>query len=253
MITRCRYVAWWTRSPAVDHERRKFRVPDMMKASTERSASPRRRSAALYSPRIVAYSLALSLAIHLSPVSAQFKLQESFEGTAAPGWTLSGNAFLTAPSIDVSGQGWLRLTNAVTNQRGLALDTQSFAGNVPVTVRISYVSWGGTGADGTTIFLYDSTQNMSGASLGGGLGYCNGAGGYLGIGLDEYGNFSNPSDHCSNGGPGRTPESLVIRGPESSGNPYVTGVLVPGGIDNPHVASRPSPKTVLVTLTPAAV
>ena len=225
----------------------------MMQASTEGSASPRRRSAAPYSPHIVAWSLALSLASHISPASAQFKLQETFTGTTAPGWTLSGNAFLTAPSIDAVGAGWLRLTNAVTDERGLALSTQSFAGNVPVTVRISYVSWGGTGADGTTIFLFDSTQNMSGASNGGGLGYCNGAGGYLAVGLDEYGNFSNPGDHCSHGGPGRTPESLVIRGPESSGNPYVTGVLVPGGIDNPHVASRPSPKTVLVTLTPAAV
>jgi hypothetical protein len=225
----------------------------MMKMSTEGSASPARSNAALYSPRIVAWSLALSLAVHLSPVSAQFKLQETFTGITAPGWTLSGNAFLTAPSIDAAGAGWLRLTNAVIDERGLALDTQSFAGNVPVTVRISYVSWGGTGADGITVFLFDSTQNMSGASLGGGLGYCNGAGGYLAVGLDEYGNFSNPGDHCSNGGPGRRPESLVIRGPLTSSNPYVTGVPVPGGVDNPHVAARPSPKTVLVTLTPAAV
>src|SRR5579871_1378913 len=225
----------------------------MMKMSMEGSAFPARMSAARYSPRIVAWSLALSLAVHLSPASAQFKLQETFTATTAPGWTVSGNAFLTAPSIDAAGEGWLRLTNAVVDERGLALDKQSFAGNVPVTVRISYVSWGGTGADGITVFLFDSTQNMSGASLGGGLGYCNGAGGYLGVGLDEYGNFSNPADHCLVGGPGRMPESLVIRGPQSSNNPYVTGVLVPGGIDDPHVASRPSPKTMLVTLTPAAV
>jgi uncharacterized repeat protein (TIGR01451 family) len=225
-----------------------------MKKSAHEASSLAFMRAELRRPRIVACLTALSLAAHLSPVSAQFKLQQTFMGTAAPGWTLSGNAFLTAPSLDASGQGWLRLTDAATAERGLALDTsQNFAANLPVTIQISYVSWGGSGADGATIFLYDSTQDMSGASNGGGLGYCNGAGGYLAIGLDEYGNFSNPADHCLSGGPGQVPESLVIRGPLSAGNPYVTGVPVAGGIDNPGAAARPSPKTVLVTLTPAAV
>jgi uncharacterized repeat protein (TIGR01451 family) len=200
--------------------------------------------------------LALWLAAVVSPASAQFKLQETFTDTTAPGWTLSGSAFLTAPSIDAAGQGWLRLTDTGNDEKGLALDTsQTFAGNVPVTVRFNYVSWGGTGADGITMFLYDSTQNMSGASVGGGLGYCGGAGGFLAIGLDEYGNFSNPGDRCgaASGGPGREPESLVLRGPLSANNAYITGVAVPGGVDNPGVSTRPSPKTVIVTLTPASM
>ncbi len=235
------------------HEQSSFPAPATVNQSAQVSSLACRR-AALRRPRTVACLLALSLAAHLSPVSAQFKLQQTFMGTAAPGWTLSGNAFLTAPSLDASGQGWLRLTDAAGAERGLALDTsQNFAANVPVSIQISYVSWGGTGADGTTIFLYDSTQDMSGASNGGGLGYCNGAGGYLAIGLDEYGNFSNPADHCLSGGPGQVPESLVVRGPLSAGNPYVTGVAVAGGIDNPGAAARPPPKTVIVTLTPATV
>jgi Domain of unknown function DUF11/Outer membrane protein beta-barrel domain/Bacterial lectin len=200
--------------------------------------------------------LALSLAAYIAPVSAQFKLQQSFMNTTAPGWTLSGNALLTAPSIDPAGQGWLRLTDAGNDEQGMALDTsQTIAPSVPVTVRINYVSWGGTGADGITVFLYDSTQNMSGANLGGGLGYCGGAGGYFAIGLDEYGNFSNPGDRCgaASGGPGPEPESLVIRGPLSANNQYVTGVTIASGIDDPGVSTRPAPKTVLVTLTPAAV
>ena len=212
--------------------------------------------AAVRGPRLAAALVALSLAAHLTPASAQFKLQQTFTGTAAPGWTLSGNAFLTAPSIDPDGQGWLRLTDANQAERGLALDTaETFTGNVPVTIRFSYVSWGGDGADGITVFLYDSTQDMSGAANGGGLGYCGGAGGYLGIGLDEYGNFSNPGDHCgaAGGGPGNIPESLVIRGPLSASDQYVTGVQVPGGIDNPFVGTRPAAKTVVVTLTPATV
>jgi uncharacterized repeat protein (TIGR01451 family) len=212
--------------------------------------------AAARRPRVVGWLLAACLVAHLSPASAQFKLQQTFTNTTAPGWTLSGTAFLTAPSIDATGEGWLRLTGVGNDEAGLALDTsQTVPTNVPVSISINYVSWGGTGADGITIFLYDSTQNMSGASTGGGLGYCGGAGGYLAVGLDEYGNFSNPGDHCgaASGGPGRVPESLVIRGPLSANDQYVTGVVVAGGIDNPGVSTRPAPKTVIVTLTPAAV
>lgn len=225
-----------------------------MDQSTRELRRCARTSAALHA-RIAPWLLAVSLAAHLSPASAQFKLQETFTGASAPGWTLSGNALLTAPTIDPVGQGWLRLTDTGNTEKGLALDTaQTFSGNVPVTIRFSYVSWGGSGADGIAVFLYDSTQDMSGATTGGGLGYCGGAGGYLAIGLDEYGNFSNPADHCgaAGGGPGLTPDSLVIRGPLSANDPYVTGVPITGGIDNPGAAARPSPKTVIVTLTPAA-
>lgn len=200
--------------------------------------------------------LGVCLVAHLTPVLAQFKLQQTFTDTTAPGWTLFGSSFLTAPSIDPAGEGWLRLTDTGNNEQGLALNaSQSFSGNVPVTLRFSYVSWGGTGADGITMFLYDSTQNMGGASNGGGLGYCGGAGGYLALALDEYGNFSNPGDHCGagGGGPGRTPESVVVRGPLSAQNAYVTGVPIASGIDNPGVSVRPSPKSVIVTLTPASV
>jgi hypothetical protein len=193
---------------------------------------------------------------YAAPASAQFKLQQTFENTTAPGWTLSNSALLTAPSIDAAGSGWLRLTAAVGSEKGLALDDAfSFTSDQPVAVEFDYVSWGGTGADGMTLFLYDPTVTspMSTAAVGGGLGYCGGAGGYLAIGLDEYGNFSNPGDRCgaASQGPGFKPESLVIRGPESANNAWVTTTAVPGGIDNPHVATRPSFKTVLLTLTPA--
>jgi hypothetical protein len=196
------------------------------------------------------------LACYAAPATAQFKLQETFENTTAPGWTLTDSAILTAPSIDAAGSGWLRLTAAVGTEKGLALNSGfSFAGNQPVAVEFNYVSWGGTGADGMTLFLYDSStaSPMAGALTGGGLGYCGGAGGYLAIGLDEYGNFSNPNDKCTpaSGGPGAKPESLVIRGPESATNAWVNTTSISGGIDNPHVTSRPSPKTVILTLTPA--
>jgi hypothetical protein len=207
--------------------------------------------------RIIDLAMCLLLVTgYAAPASAQFKLQETFENATAPGWTLTNSALLTAPSIDAAGTGWLRLTAVANSEKGLALNGAfSFTSNQPVVVQFDYVSWGGTGADGMTLFLYDptATSPMSAATVGGGLGYCGGAGGYLAIGLDEYGNFSNPGDRCgaASHGPGFKPESLVIRGPESASNMWVTTTAVPGGIDNPHVATRPSPKTVLLTLTPA--
>jgi OmpA-like transmembrane domain len=199
---------------------------------------------------------AMLLAFSTPSAHAQFKLQESFEGTTAPGWTLSNSAILTAPSIDPAGAGWLRLTAAVGTAKGLALNSAfSFSSNQPVVVEFDYVSWGGTGADGIAVFLYDSStaSPMAGALTGGGLGYCGGAGGYLAIGLDEWGNFSNPGDKCTvaSGGPGFRPESFVIRGPASATNPWVNTTPISGKIDNPNVTSRPSPKRVLLALTPA--
>jgi hypothetical protein len=207
-------------------------------------------------PFLKLLSFCLVLTGLVAPANAQFKLQEDFKGTTAPGWTLSNSAILTAPPIDAAGSGWLRLTDTGLTEKGLALnDGFSFAGNVPVVVEFNYVSWGGTGADGMALFLFDSStaSPMVGAQTGGGLGYCGGAGGYLAIGLDEYGNFSNPGDKClaASGGPGVTRESLVIRGPMSAHNAWVNTTAIPGGIDNPHAASRPSPKTVIMTLTPA--
>jgi Abnormal spindle-like microcephaly-assoc'd, ASPM-SPD-2-Hydin len=198
----------------------------------------------------------LLLGAGVVPASAQFKLQQDFKGTTASGWTLSNSAILTAPSIDASGSGWLRLTDTGNTEKGAALnDSFSFAGNVPVVVEFNYVSWGGTGADGMALVLFDSStaSPLAGAQTGGGLGYCGGAGGYLAIGLDEYGNFSNPGDKClsASGGPGRRTESVVIRGPMSASNVWVATAAIPGGIDNPLVAARPSPKTVILSLTPA--
>ena len=193
----------------------------------------------------------LMLAGCASQVHAQFKVTQSFTGSSAPGWSLTGNAFLTAATpIDPVGSGWLRLTAAANAQKGVALYTGgSFAGAQPLVVKFNYVSWGGTGADGIALFLYDATQDMSGAQDGGGLGYCQGAGGYLGIGLDEYGNFST-ANRCTSGGPGFSPETLVIRGPIGTGDPYVAGQVVPGGLDVPAVSTRPPGRTVLVTLMP---
>ena len=74
-------------------------------------------------PSIAAALMTLLFAAHVSTASAQFKLQQTFTDTSAPGWTLSGSSLLTAPSIDSAGQGWLRLTDTGNTEKGLALDT----------------------------------------------------------------------------------------------------------------------------------
>ena len=122
-------------------------------------------------PLPAAWPIALLLAAHAGTASAQFKLQQTFTGTTAPGWTLSGFALLTAPSIDTAGQGWLRLTDTGNTEKGLALDTsESFAGNVPVTVQVgdntSPATYAGTisGTNGKLVKIGTGTQTLSGAN-----------------------------------------------------------------------------------------
>lgn len=117
-------------------------------------------------------------------------------GTTAPGWTISNSSALTAPGIDPDGSGWLRLNPLAQSQVGHALRTDASGAltpSMPLYFEFEYVSWGGNGADGLAALLYDASQNMSGASSGGSLGYCGGAGTYPAIGLDEFGNFSGPT------------------------------------------------------------
>lgn len=197
----------------------------------------------------------------LCATMAHAEIRESFTGTAAPDWTISNNSALTAPSIDPDGQGWLRLNPLANSQVGRALLTgtsQPLAPNTPLYFEFEYVTWGGNGADGMAAFLYDASQNMSGAFSGGSLGYCAGAGAYLAIGLDEFGNFSGPTDP-GNGGCGFPPggqtatsQSVVIRGPQSASYPMVATTKYAAGIDTPAVTTRPAPSTVQVKLEPAS-
>ena len=146
-----------------------------------------------------------------APAWAQFSTTGQFTGaTLDPGWTVTGSSKLTKATggsdSAVVTPGWLRLTENANNDQGTALYTGgSFSAITGLTISFNYVTWGGAfglpggtqGADGISVFLFDATQNMAGAILGGGLGYCKGAGAYLGIGLDEYGNFSNANDRCT--------------------------------------------------------
>src|SRR6478752_2124377 len=185
----------------------------MTQLPAPKSSTPSSRATRL--PRWIAGGACLALSC---AAWGQFQVHGRFSGSAPDaGWGLAGTAALTAPAADAEGAGWLRLTGNATGAQGNARHTGgSFSAANGITLAFSYASWGGgtPGADGITVYLYDATQTMAGALPGGGLGYCKGAGGYLALALDEYGNFSSPADNCSGGGgPGGAPQALVLRGP----------------------------------------
>ena len=195
---------------------------------------------------------------------------ESCMNGTPPLWVLGGVggswvAHFTSGVEDPAGQGWLRLTSNVGNQAGYAYYDYAFHSSYGIVVSFEYVSWGGTGADGVGFFLFDgSTQNFNIGDVGGSLGYANGcsvnglSNAYVGIGLDEYGNFANPADRCKNGGPGLTVDSVTVRGSGNGtlGYAWLTTVSVGsyGGIDITGTSTRPvltgaNYRKVLMTIT----
>ncbi len=183
-------------------------------------------------------------------------LTESFTGTTASGWVFDGSGFtpvLTASQgIDTAGDGWLRLTSNGGNQATSAyFDTAFNSAGATVYASFEYATWGGSGADGITFFLFDGSTTFNVGANGGSLGYAQKvgqgasddpglAGGYIGVAIDEFGNFSNATEGRI-GGIGQTPDSIAVRGSEASGYAYLGGSgTLPTSIDTPGVSTRPT-------------
>jgi len=132
--------------------------------------------------------------------------------------------------------GVLRLTSNQTNQRGYVYIDIPFSSVFGIKASFEYFSYGGNGADGLTLFLFDAeTPVFNPGGFGGSLGYAQRSNerglsnAYLGIGFDEFGNFGNSSEGRNGGflgvGETRVPDAIVIRGPGSgsTGYPFVVG------------------------------
>jgi hypothetical protein len=163
------------------------------------------------------------------PAQAQFPINESFSDTTTSNFKLGGSASLNS--------GYLRLTSNSNNQAGYAILKNRFSSQKGFSISFEFFAYGGApnadNADGISVFLVDAngtdptttpSQFRIGA-YGGSLGYAQktAAGGatdiagatkgYLGIGLDEYGNYSTSIEGRIGGGTEQIPQAVALRGP----------------------------------------
>ncbi len=167
-------------------------------------------------------------------------------------WVIGGDAELTGDGItDESGDGWLRLTDNNSWESGYAFNNEALETENGLAVSFDYTSWGGSGADGITFFLMDGEtelEDFNVGGVGGSLGYAPRykyaeglSNAYVGIGLDEFGNFSLPTEGRE-GGPGRVQDSVSVRGSGDGfeGYEYIDGTeRLEEGIDTRHASERP--------------
>lgn len=214
-----------------------------------------------YTRALLASATALAglMIVQSPPASASALVSESFRGAStAPGWEMESPqgahtpcltaakapvaggslpACNTGPS-DAPGQGVFQLTDNATDDGGNLLYDKAISATAGLNVSFDFFQYRTTtakGADGISFFLIDGEQqDITAGETGGMLGYKGLKGALVGIGFDQYGNFSNPNcvagktDSCGKGGPGKRPNSVAVRGAEATGFQYVAGDASPG-------------------------
>jgi len=196
-----------------------------------------------------------------------------FSGADAPeDWVLGGDAEMTGDGeTDPEGDGWLRLTGTDYFALGYAVYDDALDTANGLAFKFDYTSWGGRGADGFTFFLMDGDTTMEDfntGGVGGSLGYTPResneypseglSDAIVGIGFDEFGNFSHPGEG-RNGGDGRTQDSVAVRGAsdEDKGYEFIAGTdSIDAGIDIAKMNARPDQtgndyRNVSIMFTPA--
>ncbi|BDI15034.1 hypothetical protein ANSO36C_08360 [Nostoc cf. commune SO-36] len=161
--------------------------------------------------------------------------------------------------LDAVGSGALRLTSAATSQASFVIYNRPINATSGLSITFNINAYGGNGADGISFFLINGNANPTKAgAVGGSLGYSSSSvgsglvGGYLGIGFDEFGNFS--SSEYGVGGPGQRADSIAVRGSEATGYKYLAGTAtLTQGIDTPGNSRSNAQKKVQIDLTPAGL
>ena len=179
------------------------------------------------------------------PAAAATLVSEPFTGLSAPDWVkpaaVSGNNDACLTGGDGTGpvgacdtatkgtQPGLELTTNDTGQEGGLAYSSSVPSFLGLDVTFNSYQYAGNGADGIVFFLAASDPTNASASpitlgpFGGHLGYSADSStstsgltnGYLGFGLDAFGNYSNAAyagSSCTESLPAE-PESVVVRGP----------------------------------------
>ncbi|MFB9659271.1 hypothetical protein ACFQS3_14360 [Glycomyces mayteni] len=129
--------------------------------------------------------------------------------------------------------GYLQLTDASEYNSGAAFLNKALPNKGGIEVTFAQYQYGGTGADGISFFLVDGDTDLTeSGALGGSLGYAQNKnfdgvdGGYLGLGLDAWGNFSADTEGRGVGCPedyrapsylsvntNKAPDNVALRGP----------------------------------------
>ena len=209
------------------------------------------------------------------PANAQFPIRQSFRNGNPGTWTLLGTlggAQFTSGNGDPAGDGWLRLTSGNQYEIGNAIYDTAFPATANIVVSFVYATYGGSApeADGLAFYLMaGSTATPTQGADGGSLGYsfynpglppqkvAGVTNGWVGIGFDEYGDFSGPQ--WGSGGPGQIPDAVAIRGSGSpsglTGFQYLTGTQIsaPPFSQPISTGSRAQARPVLISIANGTV
>ena len=141
----------------------------------------------------------------------------------------NNNTSRAAPYIPPSEPGYLRLNENTTDNATLAIVPGAYParGNF-ISTELRYFAYDGSSADGVALTFATYPATAQGA-YGGSLGYAQKTGingfsnGWVGIGIDEYGNYQNPTEGRQNlatPAGGFYPQSVAVRGSGSNTSGY---------------------------------
>lgn len=226
---------------------------------------------------LAASGLAVTVAGPVAAAAGSPLLNESFGGTTVADPALIGldDACLTAATAAPpaggsnlgpctrtngtpppgAGPGWLQLTDASPSRVGSVVFDRAIPSAAGVVVEFDQAQYGGfNNADGIGFFLSDGSLSLTDSGgRGGALGYAQYynpvtnptvppepgvAGGYIGVGLDGFGNFLNDRENRGAGCPSPSPytatiaNTVALRGPGNGQNGYcvlAATAAAPGG------------------------